>query len=226
MPQRLLAQKDMSVCEVSKFKSGQKSLSICWDKDKHWGQAVIYNIKGDSTRFWHLRKVAGHASVDVKFHQNGAVSEVNYSSHPDGGIQWYKEWARFNENGDFIEKREEKYPFQTYTTYDLREDENAFKPVPFTQIILKNEGKKIIYLFVTDTLKPPQSQQYFTLKPGTSTHMLKVKVHGHHPGLLNQYLIYRTKRENSPAGARQLNPIVVKQVKNTDQLLQLQVILK
>jgi hypothetical protein len=220
------AQERYSECNVSKYRSGQKSLEVCWDKNKYWGIAVVYTTKGDTSRFWGLRKVAGHASIEVKYHANGGVSEVYFSSHPDGGIQWFQEWVNFDENGFVSNKREMKYPHETLTLKDFDPSEELRHPVPFTQIVLKNAGKKTMYLLVTDTLSPPINQYYLTVEASKSLLMLKVKVHGLHPDLLNGYRIFRVKSKNSPQEARLLKPQQVNQVKNAENLLQIEVILK
>jgi hypothetical protein len=40
------------------------------------------------------------SSVIFTYYENGAVKSADYSSHPDGGIQWYKKTTYFDEAGN------------------------------------------------------------------------------------------------------------------------------
>jgi hypothetical protein len=50
--------------------------------------------------------------VDFRYHPNGAVSRADYSTMPDGGIQWYRSTTTFDANGKqtgFNEEGQDNY---------------------------------------------------------------------------------------------------------------------
>lgn len=72
----------------------------CWDKNRYWGNIKGFNNRGQLLFEFHLRRVAGHASAHVSHYTNGQVSKVAFSTHPDGGIQWYAKAITFDEKGN------------------------------------------------------------------------------------------------------------------------------
>lgn len=96
-------------CEKKFFKSGQLSSQKCYDKDKRFGKAIAYNIKGEIIYEKELRTIGGHASVYFSYHTNGAVQKAEWSSAPDAGIQWYNATDVFDENGKKISHTENNY---------------------------------------------------------------------------------------------------------------------
>jgi hypothetical protein len=89
----------------TKKKSGEK----CFDKDNRYGIARVYNDSGRVVYEVHLRRFAGHASVQFSFHDNGAIHKVNYSSAPDAGIQWYRSYHEFSPTGKLINSWEDSH---------------------------------------------------------------------------------------------------------------------
>ncbi len=49
------------------------------------------------------------SSVFFKYYDNGAVKSAEFSSHPDAGIQWYREWTSFNEEGTITDVQKQRY---------------------------------------------------------------------------------------------------------------------
>lgn len=90
------AQKD--TLHIHYFPSNELS-SIIVLEDNREGFAKAYNLTGKEIYSANIRRYAGHESVEFKHHGNGMVSQANYSSAPDGGIQWYKSTTSFDENG-------------------------------------------------------------------------------------------------------------------------------
>lgn len=82
--------------------------------DQREGFALAFNFSGKEIYRQSIRRYAGVASVNFKHHKNGMVRVAEYSSHPDGGIQWYRSWTYFDEEGNFI--REDKQDWDERVT--------------------------------------------------------------------------------------------------------------
>ncbi len=80
-------------------KNGKISTIEEWDKDRHWGSIKGFSSEGIELFNYSLRSIAGHASIYLKYYSNGQVSKAEYSSMPDGGIQWYRYIHEFDESG-------------------------------------------------------------------------------------------------------------------------------
>jgi hypothetical protein len=81
------------------FRSGGVSTKEWTDKDERWGRSWAYKLDGTVLEEHQTRRFAGHASVQYRYHANGAVSRVEYSDAPDGGIQWYQSTTTYDEAG-------------------------------------------------------------------------------------------------------------------------------
>ena len=81
------------------FTTGQLSSKAWMDADNRWGHSWAYDHSGKVIFDRQTRKVGGHASVDFRYHANGAVSRADYSTAPDGGIQWYRSTTTFDPDG-------------------------------------------------------------------------------------------------------------------------------
>lgn len=91
--------KDLSLTKTCKHKNGKVSTLEKWDSNSFWGSFEAFTDSGQSIIRYELRKVAGHASVQVKYHANGQISKLEYSSAPDGGLQFYHYIHHYNEKG-------------------------------------------------------------------------------------------------------------------------------
>lgn len=85
------------------------STSLCYDKDNRWGKARAYNRKGELIYERELRRVAGHSSVQFTYYESGAVKTASWSSAPDAGIQWYKSYTTFSEDGKITGETSDSY---------------------------------------------------------------------------------------------------------------------
>ncbi|MCO6481261.1 MAG: hypothetical protein J5I62_00560 [Flavobacteriales bacterium] len=90
---------DSGTFVLHRFTTGELSSKEWTDKDGRWGRSWAYDRQGHVIYEQQTRRFAGHASVDFRYHPNGAVSRADYSTMPDGGIQWYKSTTTFDENG-------------------------------------------------------------------------------------------------------------------------------
>lgn len=80
-------------------KNGKLSTLETWDKEKRSGSMKAYDANGKELFTYDLRSFAGHASVYLTYFQNGQVKKAEYSSAPDGGIQFYHKIHEFDEYG-------------------------------------------------------------------------------------------------------------------------------
>lgn len=90
---------DSGTFVLHRFTTGELSSKEWMDRDGRWGRSWAYDRQGHVIYEQQTRRFAGHASVDFRYHPNGAVSRADYSTMPDGGIQWYKSTTTFDENG-------------------------------------------------------------------------------------------------------------------------------
>ena len=138
-------------------KNGQKSTVETWDKDKRDGKIQGFDLNGKELFTYYLRTFGGHASAHLSYFSNGQVQKIEYSSAPDGGIQFYQDSRKFNENGEQIDFWKIEYPLETLTelkhfeTENLKDSAQTIKKVeePVVQYqtvfkIMNTTGKKII----------------------------------------------------------------------------------
>jgi hypothetical protein len=86
-------------CTYTYFNKSKKTSSSHCYNDKYEGKAIAYNQKGEKIGEWDLSRMHMLSNVHFTFHENGAVAKAEYSSHPDAGIQWYKSYTTYDENG-------------------------------------------------------------------------------------------------------------------------------
>ncbi len=103
------AARDYTNCTRHYFKNRKLSTSQCYDADHRWGKAIAYSSKGTIIYEKELRRVAGHSSVNFSYYASGAVKRAEWSSAPDGGIQWYSSVTDFAENGTITSFSENNY---------------------------------------------------------------------------------------------------------------------
>lgn len=97
-----------TIIHQHKFPNGKTS-TIAVLKDNRDGYSKAYNFEGKEIFHSYIRRFGGHASVSFKHHENGMVKEAYYSSHPDAGIQWYRSWTYFDENGNKTDERHDSW---------------------------------------------------------------------------------------------------------------------
>ncbi len=93
---------DSGLVALHHFKNGKVSTREWTDKEQHWGRSFAYDQSGKEIFSYQTRRIGGHASARFSYHPNGAVSKVEVSDAPDGGIQWYKSTTTFDEAGKQI----------------------------------------------------------------------------------------------------------------------------
>ncbi len=101
---------EMANCQYRYFAgSRQVASSVCFDKENRWGIAKAYNRKGEVIYERQLRRIAGHSSVVFSWYNTGGVKTAAWSSAPDGGIQWYKSFTTFTEDGQVNGEIQDSY---------------------------------------------------------------------------------------------------------------------
>jgi len=114
----------------------------------YWGNAYAFNIKGDTIYTRQVRRVGGNAMVHFSHFPSGAVKKARYSSHPDGGIQWYRSETFFDEKGNITDKREDSHErLLSPTHYHINPTHRLETPNP---IVPKKEPIKPTHIPETD----------------------------------------------------------------------------
>lgn len=129
------AQKD-TILHQHKFPNGKTS-TICVLKDDREGYAKAYDFSGKEIYHSYIRRFGGHASVSFKHHANGMVREAHYSSHPDGGIQWYNTWTTFDEQGNKTGERHNNWDDRVTVPTHMIHDTILFKHTHAPNPIIK-----------------------------------------------------------------------------------------
>ncbi len=101
-----LSQRD--TIHIHYFPNGKISTFSYIDENRY-GKAFAYNLKGEVIYENETRRIHGSAGVRFSHHANGMVKTAHYSSHPDGGIQWYRTTTTFNEKGEKISEIHDNY---------------------------------------------------------------------------------------------------------------------
>ncbi len=110
-----------------KFPNGKTS-TISVIKDNREGYAKAYNFKGEEIYSRSIRRYAGHASVTFHHYPSGMVKKAEYSSHPDGGIQWYRTYTHFDENGNITSEIEDNWDTRVTVPTHYIQDTTRTKP--------------------------------------------------------------------------------------------------
>ncbi|MFO7791201.1 MAG: hypothetical protein R6V32_11595 [Bacteroidales bacterium] len=87
------------------FEDGAVSTIITMEDMR--GEALAYDSERKVIYRKIVRKVAGTASVNFMHYSDGSVKTAKYYEAPDGGIQWYSQFLRFDKDGNVIEERED-----------------------------------------------------------------------------------------------------------------------
>lgn len=102
---QLFAQKnDTLQLHLVKFPNGKISAYSYLLKSTDTGKAYAYKANGELLFEYEISRLHGHTSVYFEHHENKTVSKIEISSAPDGGIQWYRSFLYYDENGNFLRK--------------------------------------------------------------------------------------------------------------------------
>lgn len=112
------------------YKTGQLSTIVSYDKDNRWGKAIAYNKAGKQIYEWELRRIAGHASVHFSYNSEGGVEKAEWSSAPDGGIQWYHTTTYFNPDGTINHEVKDNWDDRVTVPNELKQTYVVLPPEP------------------------------------------------------------------------------------------------
>jgi hypothetical protein len=123
---------DTGVVVLHYFKDGKSISTKEWiDVDDRWGMAWAYSAEGKEIYQREIRRIAGHASVHFSYHANGGVAKAEYSSAPDAGIQWHRDYTGFDENGNqtsYSEDGHDNYDLYPRPNYTIQPYLETIKP--------------------------------------------------------------------------------------------------
>lgn len=144
-----------------------------WDKDNRSGSVKAFDNQGKQLCHYYLRSFGGHASATIGYYPNGQVSRVDYSSAPDGGIQFYKSTIKFDEFGTKTDFSEMKYPPEPIMiTTPKTQQPPPSKTVECAVLMsdfyeIKNGTKSKVSLYIKTKSNPNYAKKefYLTLKP-------------------------------------------------------------
>ena len=123
-----------TIVHLHKFPNGKTS-TIIFIKEFQEGYAKAFNFKGEEIYHNHVRRFAGHATVTFKHHPNGMVKEAHYSSHPDAGIQWYKSWTTFDDQGNKLREEHQNWNDRVTVPHHRIPDSLLFRQTPPPRVI-------------------------------------------------------------------------------------------
>ncbi len=146
-----IAQAPAEDCSPRMFKEGAGvSAKECWDPNKRFGFFEAFDSRGNSIGKWNLSRMHQYSSVQVSYHPNGAVAKVRYSSHPDGGIQWYRSETTFDSTGKKTGFWEDSH--DRTTTLVVPAPQVPKPNAPPVQEIIQEDPLRISELWVLNTL--------------------------------------------------------------------------
>lgn len=149
--------------------NGAVSTIETWDKEKRSGSLKAFDKNGKELFNYGLRTFAGHASVFLTYYKNGQVSKAEYTSAPDGGIQYNHEISKYDVDGvrtSFEDlSQPDGYPRisipdelkQEITKKQKKEEEEKRKKNPYYDkpylcvFQIQNSSKKKVILSITTT---------------------------------------------------------------------------
>jgi hypothetical protein len=188
--------------EICKHANGKKASARFWDVDKRSGFFEAFDATGNSIAKFDLRRFAGHASVDVSYFANGQVARLEYSSAPDGGIQFWHIIMHFDEAGQLISKQDLSQPDGHPVLY-LPEEFQVPQPMPYVvptppspeapkkwiQIVhITNATGKQIKMGITDTTSAEANPTFRLLVPNETWTLDTLHNELHEPGLDQRFL--------------------------------------
>lgn len=107
---KLSTAKEGSTVKTCFHKNGKPSSVETWDAIHRQGSITCYNAAGKQIFYESLRRFGGHASVYLDYYANGQIKKAEYSSAPDGGIQFWHTIYKFDEAGNQTDKIDMSQP--------------------------------------------------------------------------------------------------------------------
>ncbi len=76
--------------------------------DRHW--TILYDPQGNETYRMESVRMSYQVSVNLKFHDNGAVREAKISTNPGASMYWYETYITFSTANEPEWRRNETHP--------------------------------------------------------------------------------------------------------------------
>ena len=96
------------------YKNMNKKVSVKitpWNNGRQ--MTILYDPFGNETYRMESMRMSFTISVELKFHDNGAVSEAIIHNNPDASMYWYKTYITFSINNQPEWRRSEQFPQQS-----------------------------------------------------------------------------------------------------------------
>lgn len=146
------------------FKNKNISSVETWDKDNRSGKFEYFKLDGTKIHEFYLRKFGGHASVYPEYYPGGQIKKIEYSSAPDGGIQFYRESRSYDEQGNQVDFWKMDYPYEHLEVPFTVPVVDTIKPEKKPEVIIC----AIPYLTTLKIINSTQVNQQVQLKPRTN----------------------------------------------------------
>ncbi|MCA1761849.1 MAG: hypothetical protein LC664_02435 [Flavobacteriales bacterium] len=106
----IVAFAESDTLHVHYHENGKVSTLSILDENR-FGSSKAYNKSGKLIYEKPIRRVAGIATVAYTHYNSGSVKTATYTDQPDGGIQWYKGYTWFSEDGVITKEKEDDYNY-------------------------------------------------------------------------------------------------------------------
>jgi hypothetical protein len=157
------------VREICYHSDGAVSTVRFWDHEKRWGYFEAHNAHKEPLVKYDLRNFGGHASVRVSYHENGQVNKLEYTSAPDGGIQYWHVIHYFSAEGKEISKQDLSRPDGT-TRISIPEEWKTEELTPTVVLpsLPSKDVLKPIEIMVMNLTGKPHQLSITKVREGTS----------------------------------------------------------
>lgn len=186
--------------------NGKISTIESWDSEKKFGKLTGYNQNGRELFYFSLRKVGGSALAQISYYPNGQVSKIDFSDSPDGGIQFYSAFIKFDTEGNQTDAGETNYPPELLTAppsvpQPLKQETMECATLVQDIFEVKNNTKSKISFHVKSipNFNYASKEFYFTLKPNQSLvfdSIISAQQHLSKPIYEPDIVSYTKKRKN------------------------------
>lgn len=162
------------------FKSGEVSTKqVRLTDELRWGYAKAYTRDGKEIYSMQTRRIGGHASVQFRYYESGAVSTAHYTSQPDGGIQRSDIKHHFDEDGNVTSVQDfstdDQGRFKTITTItspappaekEFKQETMECAEIYSTEVYTINLTKRKVKIIPDKSINEDESTEPFVLRSG------------------------------------------------------------
>lgn len=162
------------------FQSGEVSTKqIRLTDELRWGYAKAYTRDGKEIYSMQTRRVGGHASVQFRYYESGAVRTAHYTSQPDGGIQRSDIKHHFDEEGNVTSVQDfstdDQGRFKTITTItgptaplekEFKQESMACAEIYSTEVYAINLSKRKVKIMPDKSVNTDESTEPLVLRSG------------------------------------------------------------